>query len=82
MCTKTLYGYIDRKLLPIRNIDLPLKTRRKPKKSRPPAKRIRGRSIIERPLSAEDRNEFGHWEIDTVQGKKSCDMALLTLAEQ
>jgi IS30 family transposase len=69
VCAKTLYSYIDRNLLKIRNIDLPLKTRRKPKRSRPPAKRTRGRSIDERPPSAEDRTEFGHWEIDTVQGK-------------
>ncbi|MGI6692891.1 MAG: IS30 family transposase [Limnochordia bacterium] len=82
VCAKTLYSYIDRNLLKIRNIDLPLKTRRKPKRSRPPAKRTRGRSIDERPPSAEDRTEFGHWEIDTVQGKKSGDMALLTLTER
>jgi len=31
VCAKTLYSYIDRNLLKIRNIDLPLKTRRKPK---------------------------------------------------
>ena len=45
VCVKILYSYIDRKLDMIRNIELPLKTRRKPKKSRPPAKRIWGRSI-------------------------------------
>ena len=82
VCAKTLYSYNDRNLLKIRNIDLPLKTRRKPKRSRPPAKRTRGRSIDERPPSADDRNEFGHWEIDTVQGKKSGDMAFLTLTER
>jgi transposase, IS30 family len=29
-----------------------------------------------------DRQEFGHWEIDTVIGKKSNDQALLTLTER
>ena len=68
VCAKTLYIYIDLNLLKIRNIDLPLITRRKPKRSLPPAFRTWGRSIDERPPSAEDRTEFGHWEIDTVQG--------------
>ena len=79
VCTKTLYSYIDRNLLTIRNIDLPLKTRRKPKRFRPPAKR---RSIDERPLCVEGRKEFGHWEIDTVKGKQTGDQALLTLTER
>ena len=47
VCAKTLYSHIDRNLLKIRNIDLPLKTRLKPKRSRPPAKRSCGRSIDE-----------------------------------
>ena len=68
VCAKTLYRYIDRILLKIRNIDLPLKTRRNPKRSRPPAKRSRVRSFDVRPPSAEDRTVFGLWEIDTVQG--------------
>ena len=82
VCAKALYSYNDSNLLKIRNIDLPQKTRRKPKKSRPPAKRIRVRSIDERQPSAEDRTEFGHCDIDTVQGKKSGDLALLTLTER
>src|SRR5690625_27090 len=32
--------------------------------------------------SVEDRQEFGHWEIDTVEGKMSDDNALLTLIER
>jgi len=45
-------------------------------------RRILGTSIAERPLVIEDRAEFGHWEIDTVEGKKSDDNALLTLVER
>ena len=41
-----------------------------------------GTSIAERPPEIEDREEFGHWEIDTVEGKKSDDNALLTLLER
>lgn len=45
-------------------------------------RRILGMSIAERPPEIEDRKEFGHWEIDTVEGKKSDDNALLTLVER
>ena len=31
--------------------------------------------------TVEKRKEFGHWEIDTVIGKRSKDQALLTLTE-
>src|SRR5699024_2193439 len=45
-------------------------------------KKVLGKSIEERPESVETREEFGHWEIDTVLGKKSNDEALLTLVER
>jgi len=83
VCTKTLYKYIDQRLLKVRNMDLMLKLHRKPKKSVSRVnKRILGESIDSRPKIVEDRKEFGHWEIDTVIGKKSGDQALLTLTER
>lgn len=46
-------------------------------------KRILGRSIVERPATANDRSEFGHWEADLVIGsKKKDDDALLTMIER
>jgi len=84
VCTKTLYNYVDAGLLDITNIDLPLKLKRttKPKRVRQNKKRL-GRSISERPDSINDRNEFGHWEIDTVIGRKTKDdEVLLTLTER
>ena len=83
VCTKTLYNYIDRCLLKVRNIDLFVKTRRKPKKEAPRNhKRLYGKSISECPESIEKREEFGHWEIDTVLGKRSNNNVLLTLTER
>jgi len=83
VCTKTLYSYIDQCLLKIRNMDLLLKLHRKPRKNVNRAnKRVYGDSISQRPKTIEERNEFGHWEIDTVIGKKSGDQVLLTLAER
>ncbi|WP_391116828.1 IS30 family transposase [Psychrobacillus sp. L3] len=83
VCTKTLYNYIDMGLLGVRNIDLPMKTRLNTKKKRSRKnKRVLGRSIEERPAAVDQREEFGHWEIDTVIGKKSQDEVLLTLTER
>ena len=81
--TKTLYNYIDLDLLSVRNIDLPMKTRLNTKTNRVRKnRRVLGKSIAERPLESEERAEFGHLEIDTVEGKKSDDNALLTLVER
>lgn len=84
VCTKTLYNYIDLGLLEIRNVDLPMKLRRNTKPQRVRTnRRILGTSIEERPASIESREEFGHWEIDTVIGTKDKnDSVLLTLAER
>ena len=84
VCTKTLYNYIDLGLLDIKNIDLPIKPRRCTKKSRVRKnKRTLGTSIEERPEEIDSREEFGHWEIDTVIGKKtSDDKVLLTIVER
>lgn len=84
VCTKTLYNYVDLGLLPIKNIDLPEKLRRntKAKKVRE-SRKILGRSIEERPEIVSFRKEFGHWEIDTVIGKKDeNEPCVLTLVER
>ena len=81
--TKTLYNYIDQCKLSVRNIDLAMKSRLNTKTKRVRKhRRILGKSIAMRPLEIENRQEFGHWEIDTVEGKKSDDNALLTLVER
>jgi IS30 family transposase len=83
VCTKTLYHYIDLGLLPIRNIDLPVKVSRNTKKPRlRQHKRKLGASIEERPTEIETRGTFGHWEIDTVIGTKNKGAVLLTLTER
>jgi len=81
--TKTIYNYIDQGLLSVHNIDLPLKVRRKPKKKAVKQhKRVLGNSIDNRPEEINTREDFGHWEIDTVIGKRSGDAALLTITER
>ncbi|WP_156304760.1 IS30 family transposase [Lysinibacillus sp. FJAT-14745] len=83
--TKTLYHYIALGLLKTRNSDLLLKVRRNTKgtkKTQRPNKTILGKSIEERPDSVEFREEFGHFEIDSVVGHKDKENdVLLTLIE-
>ena len=80
---RTLYNYIDLDLLSVRNIDLPMKTKLNTKRRRVRKNRkVLGTSIAERPLEIEEKLEFGHWEIDTVERKMSGDNALLTLVER
>lgn len=82
--TSSLYHYIDLGLMNTRNIDLHLKVRRSPKKARiNKNKRILGELIEKRPDVVDRREEFGHWEIDTVVGLRTGkDHALLTLTER
>ena len=83
VCSKTLYNYIERGLLKARNIDLTLKVRRKQhRKGHPQHKRLYGLSIEARPQVVNQREEFGHWEIDTVVGRKESQSVLLTLDER
>ena len=87
-CTKTVYTLIDKGVLPIRNIDLPMKTRIRPlKKHRSDPKGTNakhlGRSIEERDPSVLSREELGHWEVDLVLGKKTKgEPVILTMVER
>ena len=84
LCTKTIYNYIDLGLMKVKNTDLPLKLKRHTKRIRVRTnKRKLGDSIENRPSHVESREEFGHWEIDTVIGSKSKeDESLLTMVER
>lgn len=83
VCTKTLYNWIEKGFLRIKNIDLPLKVRLRPRRTKRFAKiKPTGKSIEERPHLANTREEFGHLEIDTLIGKRSSDSVLVTLTER
>lgn len=84
VCTKTLYNYVALGLLPIKNIDLPEKLSRNTKTAKDREnRRNMGTSIEERPGIVEFRTEFGHWEIDSVLGKKGEDEPIvMTLVER
>ena len=81
--TKTFYNYIDRGLVKIKPIDLLLKVRLCPKKKKDRQReKVLGKCITERPQEANDRTELGHWEGDTVVGKREKSSVLLTLTER
>jgi len=85
ICTKTLYNYIDAGLfLNIGNKDLPVKKDGRKRKYRQVRKvalnNVKGRSIEERPQEINNREEYGHWEMDCIVGSgKAC---LLVLTER
>jgi IS30 family transposase len=84
---KTIYNWVDQGIVPgVTNSNLWEKTKRKAKSeynkiaktSVPPDKRIDNR-----PSYINDREEFGHWEMDLIVGGKGCSKhVLLTLVER
>lgn len=80
----TVYSYIDKGIFMSLTIDsLPIKKSRKGKNKRRVQKRAAaGPSIEKRPFEADDRSEFGNWEMDTVVGKKKNKKSLLVLTER
>jgi len=87
ICTKTLYNYIDIGLFPnLTNKELPRRgvaSKRKQRRVRRSHRKVDGKSILERPKAADIRSEYGHWEMDCIEGAKGKEKAcLLTLVER
>ncbi|HAP5371627.1 IS30 family transposase [Enterococcus faecalis] len=83
-CTTKIYNYIDQDFMETKNMDLHLKVRRRANHTQNRKnKKTLGDLIEKHPDIVDSREEFGHWEIDTVVGLKSgTDQALLTLTER
>lgn len=87
ICVTTFYSYIDKGVfLKITNKDLPVKRHKKNKYKKVRKTQARanaGTSIEKRPKEINKREEFGHWEMDSVIGKKGVSKnALLVLTER
>lgn len=87
ICVRTLYSYIDKGIfLKLTNKQLPVKGKRKreyKKVRRQQARAAAGESIEKRPEEIETREEFGHWEMDTIKGKRGVSKSsLLVLTER
>ena len=84
-CVKTLYNYIDEGLFPkLTNDDLPVKKigKKRPYHHVRTAINQKGKSIEERPEEVENKEVFGHWELDTVVGKQGTKTALMVLTDR
>ena len=84
VCTKTLYNYLHQGFLRVKAMDLPGIIRQSKKKRHTREyKRKLGKSIDLRDKSIDSREEFGHWELDTVRGiKNKNDQVLVSLLER
>lgn len=82
-CTKTLYNLIWKGELTLTPFDLSEALRRRPKGKPRVSGRLNGTSIEERPEEVAQRSTFGHWEADTVLGKKKKgEPAVFTIVER
>jgi len=87
LSTRTIYNYLDKNIfLAVDYKDLVYGHYRKKSGTpvnRPSYNNLRGRSIEERPVEANERAETGHWEMDLVLGGKGCGTTcLLTMTER
>ncbi len=84
VCTTTLYSYINQGLFPnLTNKDLFFKGNRKKKRKNKKVKGLpHGLSIEKRPDEINERSTFGHWELDTVIGRKRKGNTLLVFTER
>ncbi len=87
ICTKTLYNYIDQGIFPnLTNKDLPREgkeLKRKQRRVRRSHRNVDGKSIWDRPKTASNRSETGHWEMDCIEGPKGKDdNCLLTMVDR
>ncbi len=84
ICVKTLYNYINNSVFfEISNNELLEKKKKKRHVIKDKShKRLQGRSIEERADYINMREEFGHWEMDCVIGKREKGEVLLVLTER
>lgn len=86
ICVTTLYSYIDKGVFErVSNRDLPVKSQRKRGYQRVHPRQhkiLYGTSIEKRDESILSREEFGHWEMDTVKGKVHSKCSLLVFTER
>lgn len=85
ICVSTCYNYIEKGIfLHLTNKDLPVKGKKKKRRHNrvKQKRRSAGESIENRPAEILTREEFGHWEMDCVEGSKRSRKTLLMLSER
>jgi len=82
---QAIYYWIERKQIKVKAIDLPHKAKLKKQKQEKREKKLpkhKEKSIHLRPKRIDKQEEFGHWEIDCVEGKKKSKRTYLTMLER
>lgn len=84
---KTIYNYIDKGILNVTREELRYgryKKRKRNKKKEDPVRKLNkeGRRIYDRPKEVESRETKGHWEMDTVEGKKEPGAPILLVLSE
>ena len=84
VCTKTLYNALRAGQMPLTFVYVTEMLKRKRRESRKYVnKRLKGRSIEERPFIVHERSEIGRWAADTVVGRRAGkESVALTLLEK
>ncbi|WP_349535455.1 IS30 family transposase [Leuconostoc citreum] len=88
VCTQTIYNWVLSNQLRAKVIDLPLKGKRRRKLRRKAVNPIQTRAYIERrsiknrPKTINERQTFGHWEIDGVMSPQDTQAFVITLVER
>jgi IS30 family transposase len=85
ICVSTLYSYIDKGVFfDLGNKNLWEKSKRKPRSTNSVRRIAHPKlpSITERPQHINDREDFGHWEMDLIVSKAGSKPVLLTLTER
>lgn len=84
VCVKTIYNYIHAGYIPQVTTNLLPYAKNKKKKKNKVVKREfkRGVSIEQRPEYVNKRQEYGHWEMDTVYSSRDDKTCLLVLSER
>ena len=85
VCVSTIYNYIDKGIfanITIKNLTRQGKMKGKPRQARTQKRAPAGQSIEKRAQHINNRQEFGHWEMDTVIGQKTRGQILLVLTER
>lgn len=84
LCVKSIYNYLHAGLIEgVTVMNLPYaKSRKKKQKRKGKLKWNKGLSIEQRPEDIKDRNQYGHWEMDTVYSSRDDLHCLLVLTER
>lgn len=83
VCLTTLYNYFNKHFIKLKKLDMPYNKIKKVKQEKE-TKRVYqyGKRSIDERGNLQQRDIYGHWEMDTVQGQKKKKGCILVLSER